>query len=117
MKASLLEVVAFVVADDLHGELAFSAHVIEACLLFEPVLVAAGFPAGDLSRVKVGQGSAEFLKDFGVGNAVANHGVDLGAEFEGEPGDVAGATPGATKRFRLRWRAGWGAGFGSWFHK
>ena len=60
-------------------------------LIVEPILVIGSAPAGEVMDVDTLAGFAESGDDFGVGDAVLKHGVDLFADGLGQLGDFTGA--------------------------
>ena len=81
---------------DFVGEIEAETHFFEPRLIAEPVLVATGFPAGEVvngdgvRRRRVSR-MTEVFDDFGVGDTVEEHGVDEFAEFFGQACDFAGS--------------------------
>ena len=100
----------------IEGQFVAGAALVEEELFFEPVAVAAGFPVDEVDVVEGGGGGAELGDDFGQGDAVEEHLVDLVAEGFGEAGDFAAAGPGIFDFWFLifDWGgvgAGWGWGW------
>jgi hypothetical protein len=60
-------------------------------LLVKPILVIGSAPAGEVVDVDTLAGFAKGGDDFGVGDAVLEHGVDLFADSLGQLGDFTGA--------------------------
>jgi hypothetical protein len=66
--------------------------VFELFLVFEPVLIAAMLPVGEVLKVEAFTGFAQFVNDDVVGEAVVQHAVDQVAGGLGKAGDFAAAS-------------------------
>ena len=74
---------------DIGGEIESGAHFAEPSLFFDPVLVTAGVPAGEVVLVQGAAVPAELLEDAAIGEAVVEHNVDGVTDVFGESGDFA----------------------------
>jgi hypothetical protein len=79
----------FEVGGEIGGGLLAGADFGEPSLFEQPLLMAAFLPLGEVVGLEVFTGVAEALEDIGVGDAVAQHEVDLVAERFGEASDFA----------------------------
>jgi len=66
------------------GEVDAGAHILEPGLFAQPILKAAGMPAGEIGRIELVTELAEGSTDGGVGGAVVEHDVKAFTEFSGE---------------------------------
>ena len=71
------------------GEVEASPHFIKPILLPEPILKAAGVPAGEIGCIEVMSLFAKGADDGAIGGAVAEHEIEAFAGVGGETGDFA----------------------------
>ena len=90
LEVSFVDFTRVLLPQDIESELFFGATKGSSLLVFEPLLIAAFFPAGQMVGLQAFAGIAEFLDDDGVGDTIVNHQVDLFPELRGKTTDFAG---------------------------
>ena len=93
-ETGLVEQLRVVLVNEFGGEIEAGAHFVEAGLFFEPVLITAGEPAGDVGVIEVVPFGGDLFSNGGIGGAVAEQSVDLVPDFAWEAGYFAVAARG-----------------------
>ena len=87
-EASLINEVGVGLFEEGGSEIESGAHFMEVCLVAEPILKAAGVPAGEIGLIELMAKASEGLDNRGVREAIMEHPVKALTALSGEPGDL-----------------------------
>ena len=79
------------IGEELGEDFYTGTHFFAPGLLFEPILMAALFPLGEITRREVFAAGTEVLANGFVGDSVQHFDIDLGTDVIWEAGDFATA--------------------------